>query len=156
MAEAHHHLRPRGQGRWCAHLLVHRVGEVLRPLLVLVEDRLQHVEAVLLGAHRPSGERLARGVDRLVHVRAGAEGDLAADLFGGRVVDVERAQLDRVNPLSVDVELQVITHGNILSPLGFSPVPSAYQVRNRSYFGISSELALGSMHTCTTPTLPLA
>src|SRR3954453_23818977 len=35
-------------------------------------------------------------------------------------------------------------------------VPSAYQVLNSSYFGISSELAFGSMQTCTTAVLPLA
>src|SRR3954468_11339285 len=35
-------------------------------------------------------------------------------------------------------------------------VPSAYQVRNLSYLGISSEFAVGSMQTCTTAVLPLA
>ncbi len=36
--------------------------------------------------------------------------DPAGHLLGGRVVDVQRVRLDRIDPLAVDVELQIFAH----------------------------------------------
>jgi hypothetical protein len=67
----------------------------------------------------------------------------------GRAKDRVRRVVGRLRPEA---------HG-MVDGTGWDPrycVPSAYQVRNSAYLGISSELALGSMATWTTPTLPLA
>src|ERR1700736_3390663 len=115
-------------------------------------DRLHQVQAVFAAALRPGGERPSGRLDRIVDIGCRAQRDPARHLLGGRVVNVQGVRLDRIDPLAVDVELQIFAHHSTSAYC----VPSAYQVLNSSYFGISSEFAFGSMQTCTTAVLPLA
>jgi hypothetical protein len=100
-------LRQRGGG---AHFLGDGVGHVAVALLVLDDDALEQVNALLDRGQGEGGERLAGGLGGLVDMLGRAQRDLAADLFIGRVDDVERRDAGGLDPLAVDVEFRVVAH----------------------------------------------
>ena len=110
VAHADRNLRALRQRRRRAHFLGDRGGQVAEALLVLGEDAVQDVQALFAGGLRPGHERLLGGLHGLVHVGGAAERDLARDFFSRWVDDVERLGFDRIDPLTVDVELQVLAH----------------------------------------------
>ena len=80
------------------------------PSRELLENGLQQLDALLarrtgIGFEGPAG--CGHG---LVDVGGGAETDTAVHFFGGRIDNVERARLDRVDPLAIDVELELFEH----------------------------------------------
>ncbi len=111
MAHADRNLGALGEVGGGAHFLGHGGGQVAEALLVFGQDAAQDFQALLAGGLAPGREGLAGGHDGLVDVSGAAKRDLAADVLGGGVDDVEGLLLDRIDPLAVDVELQVLAHG---------------------------------------------
>jgi hypothetical protein len=93
-----------------AHLLADRIGHILVARLVHLDAALEQRQALLATAHAEGGERGLRRGDGAVDVRFGPEGDARAHLLRRRVDHVKGLGLGGINPLAVDIELQVFAH----------------------------------------------
>ena len=103
-----------GQPHRGAHLLGDRAGHVAEALLVDRDDLVEQVGAVLFRGRGKGRERGLGGGDGLVDIGLRADRDAGVGLFGGRVLDVQRARGHRIDPFAIDVEFQVIAHGRLL------------------------------------------
>ncbi len=115
MAERVHRLDLAREGDGRAHLHGHRLRQFLEARLIAVDDPLQQREAVLALRLRIAREGAARGSHSSVHVRGTAQADLAGDLLGGRIDDLEAARLRWLNPLAVNIEFVVVGHCSLPS-----------------------------------------
>ena len=95
---------------WCAHFVAYRLGDVVVAILELRKDRLKQRQALFTGGLRERRERAFGGCYCLVDVRGRAKADSAVGFFGRRIDHIKRAGLDRVDPLSVNLELQLLEH----------------------------------------------
>jgi len=99
-----------GKGKRRAHFLADRLRNVLKTLVVDFENTPQELQPVLL---RPYGEGRESGLgggDCLVDILGGSYGDPGIGLLRRGVDNVEHCGLDRIDPLAVDVEFQMIVH----------------------------------------------
>src|SRR5262249_36587077 len=78
--------------------------------LVFGEDRLQELEPLLAGRAAKAREGPARGGHGAVDIGGAADGDLGVGFLGRRIDDVEELRLDRIDPVTVDVELLLVSH----------------------------------------------
>ena len=89
-----------------AHLLAHRLRDVLEALVVDFEDAPEQRQPLGLGGQRKGRERGLGRRDGAVDIGLRADRNLRVGLLGRRIDDVEQRRLDRVDPLAVDVELR--------------------------------------------------
>jgi hypothetical protein len=99
------------------HRGTHLVRDGRRDLVVVslvdLEDSFQQVASFLDRGSRKVIKRIACCGRRAIDVRRGSERDPADRLLAGRVDDVEVMTLDRIDPLSSDVELSKLVHRHI-------------------------------------------
>ena len=111
MAEAGRGLRGLGEPGRGAHLHGDRLRHLADPRLVAGDDPAEELDPFFLAG---PGERLEGGLrrrDGLVDIRRAAEADPADRFFSGRIDHVHRLRGRRVDPFTVDVELQRFLHG---------------------------------------------
>ena len=93
-----------------SHLVHDRLGDFVMPAREHVQDALEECDAFFAARRRVAAFRGLGRFDSPVDVSGRAQTDAACNLFGSRVDDVQRAWLDRVNPLTVDIELEHFAH----------------------------------------------
>ena len=108
--DAHRGLRGLGQPQRRAHLLRDGLHDVAVALLVDREHLLQQRDALFAGGAGIGLEGAPRGLHRRVDVGGRAHADAGDGFLGGGVDDVQRTRHGGVDPLAVDVELQVLFH----------------------------------------------
>ena len=112
-----------------AHLRGDGLGHLTDPRLVAGDDPAEKLGPLLAAG---LGERLEGGLRRghgAVDVGRAAEADPADRLFRRRVDHVHGLRRDRVDPLSVDVELQRFLHGTCLRVCCFPGPVSVARMR---------------------------
>ena len=124
MRRAHGGLGALGEPDGRAHLLGDGLGHILMTFLELCDDPLEQLETLLASRAREALEGFGRRLHRAVHIRGGAQRDVAANRLGRGVDHRERLRLDRGDPASVDVEFQIVAHRD---PPIFRPGEAARQ-----------------------------
>lgn len=81
-----------------------------KALLVDFNDALEQRDTFSLAGLREALERAPRGAHSAVHVLGIAHGNPSNGLFGGRIDNVQGGSTDRVNPLAVNIKLEMIGH----------------------------------------------
>ena len=104
-----------------AHLVGNGFRHVGGTFLDAGGDLLKQLGAELDRGLRERGKRLLGGLHGLVDIGMGAERDPGKRLFGGGVFDVQRPRLDRVDPLAIDIEFEIVLH--IDPPVGYRAGP---------------------------------
>ena len=110
VAEADRHLRGVGEADGGAHLLGDRGGEVTHAVLILGDDPVDDLEALLDGGLTPGLEGASGGFHCGVDIGSASDRDLPGGLLRGRVDHVDDVELGGFHPLAVDVELGDVRH----------------------------------------------
>ena len=133
----------------CAHLLCDGLRQLRLALVIFDFDRFEQVQAFIPSGLRIGFKRLFCRSHRLVDIFCRAKRNSPRNRLCSGVNEIDGIVASRVNPLTIYVEFQVLAHDHSLRIFFgyFYCVPSAYQVRKRSYLGISSEFAFGSIGT---------
>ena len=110
MAHAGGHLSCIGEPHGRAHFVGNGAGKVRNALLETGSDLVEQVGAILDAGLREGRESSLGGGNSLVDIGFRAERDARKGFFGCGVFDVERTRLDRIDPFTIDVELEIIFH----------------------------------------------
>ncbi|MPN39193.1 hypothetical protein SDC9_186721 [bioreactor metagenome] len=110
MGHPHGGLRRLGQPQRRPHLLRDGLHKVAIAALVDLQHLGQQGQALFAAGARVALEGAARGSHGLVHVGGRAHADAGDGLLVGGIDDVQAARADRIHPLSVDIELQMVLH----------------------------------------------
>ena len=110
VAHAGRHLSRIGKPHGRAHFVRNRAGKLRHALLETGRDLVEQVGAIFDGGLREGRESGLGGGNSLVDIGFRAERDARKGLFGCGVLDVERTRLDRIDPFTIDVELEIIFH----------------------------------------------
>ena len=100
-----------GELQWRTHLARQGGSKIAPPLAVYCDDVPEQLQPRATFRPAKALEGSSRRRDGPIEIRGPSEGDRGACVLGGRIDDVEPVGCDRVDPGTVDIELQVVRHG---------------------------------------------
>ena len=110
MGHTHGGLRRLGQPQRRPHLLRDGLHKVAVAALVDLQHLGQQGQALFAAGARVALERATRGGHSLVHIGGRSHADAGNGLLVGGIDDLQAARADRIHPLAVDIELQMVLH----------------------------------------------
>src|SRR6218665_593927 len=139
MRQAYRRLRILGQRDRSAHLFGDRRSHVGVALLVLGNDALQQGHTLADTGLRKAGKGRARSLHGTVHILGRAHRDAPGRGLGRGVDDIDAPCRYRIDPVAIDVKLQVVTHVFLLQKSAIVVPSTEYIQRLPTHAGDSRQ-----------------
>ena len=102
--------KPEDQAVWFALHETQGFGDFVEAFQIFVENGLQQIDSLIAGSLGVGFEGPFRSSDSNIDIGSRSKADSSAHFFGRRINDVQRIRGNRVDPFTVDIELQHVTH----------------------------------------------